>query len=1078
MGRNSLKNVPKTKLTLKKTLIYATIVGASFTGVWFILFGTGGALVIPKTAKALPPPPGGSYSLPADSPTGPGGVGTTDGTSSLKIWYRTDAGVSMSAGKITGWTNSAGISDLDLIQTAGNRPAVVSGAVNGYDEISFTSNAHWLKTGHGVLNTNNFITDQASTFVVNRADVTNQASSLYTTEPLVGNSRFSNHLPWHGTIYYDIGTCCSQNARLQVGGLSGLTNYNIWSYDALPSTGKQVYRNGNLLQSRPNTTLYHSHSTQRFRIGRNYKGDVTEVIIFKNKINTAQRLIVENYLSAKFNVGLTTNDLYTQDDAANGDYDHDVAGIGQVDASNIHNDAQGTGIVRFLNPQDLNDGEFFFWGHNSASVQLGNTSDIPSGVDSRIHAVWSVSELDLSGNAIDVGAIDMVWDLSSIGSFSAADLSLLIDSDNDGSFADETPITGATLITGDLFVFEGVTQLSNGSKFTLGVENYTPTLTAAPTGPGGIGVADGNSSLVLWLDASKLNAADGTLVSNWEDQSGYGNDFNAGGGAMYQAQAQNGAAAFNFNGSSHYFERAYDAAITPSEFSIFTAANVSGTNGYKALLSNRDDPPGNATKGFILYATPNSNRWQFWTGRSSGSWQSTSGNTSTAGSWTGIGMQYQPTSGGKVLYLNGAVNASSTHTMTSNTARPMRIGTGRNESSPGYYYKGSIGEVIMYNQVLNEAQRLIIDNYLAAKYGYSLSYGDYYNKDLTANGDFDHEVAGIGRVNASNLHDDAQGTGIVRVLNPSGLGNNEFMFWGHQNGALLPNNANDVPSGVDSRYDRVWAVSEVDASGNAADVGAIDMVFDLTGLGNHNTAGLRLLVDTDVDGSFADETPIAGASQVTGEIYRFSGITEIENDMRFTIGFSPVSSLPIELLDFSAEIMDDEYVQIEWTTASEINNDYFTIEKSTDGVEYEEIGEVKGAGNSSQSITYELEDEELIPGVVYYRLTQTDFDGQFEVFPPKAVEYQKEGSELTIESIGPNPFTNQFTVDYMVTVDTPVELILTTMNGREVLHEFLDASEGINRYTYSDGSMLVPGVYILTLMDEGGGRVSEKIIKE
>ncbi len=239
--------------------------------------------------------------------TGPGGVGQNNGSTSLKIWYRTDFGVSTTGASIDAITNSAGIAALDISETGAQRPTLVAGAVNGYNEISF-SGSNRLRTGL-TLTTTNFVNDQASSFVVCRADNTTQTSCVYTTDPLVSSTRFSNHIPWSNTVYFDIGTCCGTNARVQQGGLTGLNNYSVWSYDALAATGKQLYRNGILLQNVAGTSTYNSHATHRFNIGGNtsgsngFAGDVTEIIVFNNKINTAQRIIIENYLAAKY--GLT-----------------------------------------------------------------------------------------------------------------------------------------------------------------------------------------------------------------------------------------------------------------------------------------------------------------------------------------------------------------------------------------------------------------------------------------------------------------------------------------------------------------------------------------------------------------------------------------------------------------------------------------------------------------------------------------------------------------------------------------------------------------------------------------------------
>lgn len=406
------------------------------------------------------------------SQTGPGGVGTTDGTSSLKIWYNTtNGGVSTTGTSIDGITNSAGIPALDLTETGGQRPTLVANSVNGVDAISF-SGSNRLQTGL-TLTTSNFIVNQASSFVVNAADNTSQRSCVYTTSPLVGGSRFTNHIPWNNTVYFDIGVCCSANARIQVGGLSGLTSYSYWSYDADPSTGKQLYRNGTLLQSRANTTSVTNHASYRFNLGGNtsgtagYVGDLTEVIIFNAKVNTAQRIIIENYLAAKYGLTGSANDLYNEDNVVNGDYDFEVAGIGRIDASNIHNDSQGTGIVRILNPTGLGNNEFLFWGHDNGELAFTNITDVPSGVRTRLNRVWRVSEINTSGSGINVGAIDMRFDLTGLGTISLQDLKLVIDTDNDGSFNDETAITGAVSLGSNIYEFSGVTAITNNRRFTI-----------------------------------------------------------------------------------------------------------------------------------------------------------------------------------------------------------------------------------------------------------------------------------------------------------------------------------------------------------------------------------------------------------------------------------------------------------------------------------------------------------------------------------------------------------------------------------------------------------------------------------
>jgi len=105
-----------------------------------------------------------------------------------------------------------------------------------------------------------------------------------------------------------------------------------------------------------------------------------------------------------------------------GTYENEVAGIGRDDASNFHQDAQGTAIVRINTPSSLNDGDYLFFGHDNASFTLSNTVDVPVGIDNRLERVWRVDE---TGN---IGTVTIDVDLSSFTIGNSNDLVLLIDS--------------------------------------------------------------------------------------------------------------------------------------------------------------------------------------------------------------------------------------------------------------------------------------------------------------------------------------------------------------------------------------------------------------------------------------------------------------------------------------------------------------------------------------------------------------------------------------------------------------------------------------------------------------------------
>ena len=117
-------------------------------------------------------------------------------------------------------------------------------------------------------------------------------------------------------------------------------------------------------------------------------------------------------------------------------------------------------------------------------------------------------------------------------------------------------------------------------------------------------------------------------------------------------------------------------------------------------------------------------------------------------------------------------------------------------------------------------------------------------------------------------------------------------------------------------------------------------------------------------------------------------------------------TLPIELIQFKATKVG-VYVQLDWSTATEINNDYFTVERSVDGENFEVILTEKGAGNSSTQKDYRRYDEQPRVGYNYYRLSQTDFNGEIESFNIEVVQFSGitsvENGGVLSANIFPNP---------------------------------------------------------------------------
>lgn len=118
----------------------------------------------------------------------------------------------------------------------------------------------------------------------------------------------------------------------------------------------------------------------------------------------------------------------------------------------------------------------------------------------------------------------------------------------------------------------------------------------------------------------------------------------------------------------------------------------------------------------------------------------------------------------------------------------------------------------------------------------------------------------------------------------------------------------------------------------------------------------------------------------------------------FNGGGNNANPLPVELLNFNAE-KNNRAVDLYWQTASEHNNDYFTVERTFDGEHFEIVGMVDGAGNSNQLLSYSLFDENPANGYNYYRLKQTDFDGTSKYSDLRSVYF---GPEAWV-NVYPNP---------------------------------------------------------------------------
>jgi hypothetical protein len=181
----------------------------------------------------------------------------------------------------------------------------------------------------------------------------------------------------------------------------------------------------------------------------------------------------------------------------------------------------------------------------------------------------------------------------------------------------------------------------------------------------------------------------------------------------------------------------------------------------------------------------------------------------------------------------------------------------------------------------------------------------------------------------------------------------------------------------------------------------------------------------------------SSATNVSGSIYSLSR-SSITSFSPFSV--DDPSALPITLIDFKAKA-DGANVRLDWVTGTEENNDYFTIEKSVDGITFEQVFTKKGAGNSNHTLYYVGYDAKPYKGISYYRLKQTDFDGKYAYSDMESVNFSNEDKENYNFTIYPNPVIDQ-TIHLSFTTEEEEEItVRISDNLGQVLYTSTNVSE-------------------------------------
>lgn len=185
-------------------------------------------------------------------------------------------------------------------------------------------------------------------------------------------------------------------------------------------------------------------------------------------------------------------------------------------------------------------------------------------------------------------------------------------------------------------------------------------------------------------------------------------------------------------------------------------------------------------------------------------------------------------------------------------------------------------------------------------------------------------------------------------------------------------------------------------------------------------------------------------------------VREYHGSQGFDVASPAQSALPIEWLNFDATLQETQKVKLAWRTATETNNDHFVIERSNDGLNWQAIEHIGGAGNSDRESSYQSLDPDPPRGMSYYRIKQVDFDGQFSYSPARSI-LMKATNNIEVK-IYPNPTTHTLFLEGQT--DDLQDLAFCNVIGQDI-SGLIDIMEDGPTSLAVDVSRLPSGIFTL-----------------
>ena len=269
---------------------------------------------------------------------------------------------------------------------------------------------------------------------------------------------------------------------------------------------------------------------------------------------------------------------------------------------------------------------------------------------------------------------------------------------------------------------------------------------------------------------------------------------------------------------------------------------------------------------------------------------------------------------------------------------------------------------------------------------------------------------------------------------------------------------------------RTWVINEVVAGGsNATATLQWNATDELVGFNRAASYASRY-------GTSWNPGTATAASGTNPYTQTISGFTSMS-----VFGVGSGGALPVQLLSFTANKNNNSStVELRWSTANELNNNYFTIERSTDGNAFYQLNEVKGKGTSNNVEEYNLTDDvstlmQQHYSTVYYRLKQVDMDGKVNDGGIVTVNISKNISGIAMNA-EPNPFTTALRVSIATNYEETVKLTITDMTGRTVAQQTAAVKAGDNKVELANLNDLKDGMYFI-IVTSSHGIISQKVIR-